>query len=75
MVERKHERISIQRQCRLLSIHRSGLYYKPGGESSLNLYLMRRIDEHFLKHPYKGSRRMTEWLEEEGYLSQPQTDP
>ena len=67
MDERKHEQISIKQQCRLLSIHRSGLYYKPEGESSLNLHLMRRIDEHFLKHPYKGSRRMTEWLKEEGY--------
>jgi putative transposase len=28
---------------------------------------MRRIDEHLLKHPYKGTRRMTEWLKEEGY--------
>ncbi|MBS1605552.1 MAG: IS3 family transposase [Bacteroidetes bacterium] len=28
---------------------------------------MRRIDEHFLKHPYKGTRRMREWLLEEGY--------
>lgn len=67
MVERKHDRIGIKRQCHLLSIHRSGLYYKPVGESSLNLHLMRRIDEHFLKHPYKGSRRMTEWLKDEGY--------
>ncbi len=67
MVERAHPRISIQQQCRLLSIHRSGLYYKPLGESSLNLHLMRRIDEHFLRYPFKGSRRMTDWLQQEGY--------
>lgn len=67
MVERKHPRISVKQQCRLLSIHRSGLYYKPLGESSLNLHLMRRIDEHFLRYPFKGTRRMTDWLQEEGY--------
>lgn len=67
MVERKNDQISIQRQCQLLSIHRSGLYYRPVGESSLNLHLMRRIDEHFLKYPFKGTRKMTEWLKEEGY--------
>jgi len=67
MIEKEHEQLSIKQQCQLLSIHRSGLYYKPVGESSLNLHLMRRIDEHFLKHPYKGTRRMTEWLKEEGY--------
>ena len=67
MVERNNDQISIQRQCQLLSIHRSGLYYRPVGESSLNLHLMRRIDEHFLKYPFKGTRKMTEWLKEEGY--------
>jgi putative transposase len=67
MAEGKREQISIKQQCRLLSIHRNGFYYKPEGESSLNLHLMRLIDEHFLKHPYKGSRRLTEGLKEEGY--------
>lgn len=67
MVEKKHPHISVPQQCRLLSIHRSGLYYKPVGESSLNLYLMRRIDEHLLRYPFKGARRMTDWLREQGY--------
>jgi putative transposase len=67
MVEKQHSQLSVKAQCKLLSIHRSGLYYQPCGESSLNLHLMRRIDEHFLKHPYKGTRRMAEWLKEAGY--------
>ena len=67
MVEKTSSDLSVKRQCELLSIHRSGLYYKPRGDSSLNLYLMRRIDEHFLRYPFKGSRRMTEWLRNEGY--------
>lgn len=42
MIERGHEQLSIKQQCQLLLIHRSGLYYKPIGDSSLNLHLMRR---------------------------------
>lgn len=71
MVDKDPGNLSIKRQCELLNIHRSGLYYKPRGDSSLNLYLMRRIDEHFLLYPFKGSRRMTEWLREEGHIAGP----
>lgn len=46
----------------MLSLHRSGLYYKPRGESDLNLELMRLIDEHYLHHPFKGAPRMHTWL-------------
>jgi putative transposase len=54
--------MSLTKQCSLLSIHRSGIYYKPKGESELNLELMRKIDEHYLLHPCKGAGRMHTWL-------------
>lgn len=59
--------LSMSLQCRLLSLHRSGLYYKCKGEASQNLELMRLIDEHFLKYPFKGVRKMTSWLRTEGH--------
>lgn len=59
---RGHGQLSLARQCELLGINRSGLYYKPVGESELNLKLMRMIDEHYLKHPWLGVPRMTTWL-------------
>lgn len=62
MVDRSYSGLSITRQCRLLGIHRSGLYYRPCGASELNLELMRLIDEHYLDHPYKGAYRMHVWL-------------
>uniref|UniRef100_UPI001F443E50 IS3 family transposase n=1 Tax=Portibacter marinus TaxID=2898660 RepID=UPI001F443E50 len=62
LVDRSNLEISLIRQCELLGIHKSGLYYKPRGESDLNLELMRLIDEHYLDHPYKGARRMHTWL-------------
>jgi hypothetical protein len=40
MIERKSEEISIKKQCELLSIQRSGLYYEPKGENLQNLILM-----------------------------------
>ena len=51
MVIRAHPALSLSRQCRLLSIGRSSLYYTPKGESPETLALMRRIDELFLKYP------------------------
>jgi len=54
--------LSIVRQCELLEIHRSGLYYQPVGESVLNLNLMRLIDQEHLLHPWLGVPRMTAWL-------------
>lgn len=63
MVERKPSaKLSVSRQCGLLGLHRSGLYYRPVGESKLNLELMRHMDEHYLLHPEKGAKRMHTWL-------------
>ena len=68
LVSRINTSISIIRQCELLGIHKSGLYYKPKGESDLNLELMRLMDEHYLEYPFKGARRMHTWLKEDkGY--------
>lgn len=62
MVRRDHSKLSIVQQCLLLSIHRSGLYYTPKGESDLNLELMEAMDKHYLYHPFKGASRMHVWL-------------
>jgi len=62
MISKGHSKLSIVKQCDLLKIHRSGLYYKSNGESKLNLELMQLIDEHYTKYPFKGARRMHTWL-------------
>jgi putative transposase len=58
MIDRTHVGLSIVQQCILLSLCRSSVYYRPRGESALNLRLMRLMDEHYLEFPFKGSRRM-----------------
>ena len=68
MISKGHLKLSIVQQCKLLSVHRSGLYYKPKEESTLNLELMRLMDQHYLDHPFKGARRMHIWLtKDKGY--------
>jgi putative transposase len=56
----------MRRQCELLGLSRSSLYYEPGGEAAEDLRLMRRIDEQYTARPFYGSRRMTVWLNEQG---------
>ena len=58
----------MRRQCRLMSLNRSALYYEPKGESEENLQLMRRLDEQFLETPYYGSRQMVYHLKRQGYV-------
>jgi putative transposase len=67
LVERGHPEISVRRQCELLGVNRSGLYYEPVGESGENLMLMRLLDEQYTRTPFYGSRKMTEWLATEGH--------
>ena len=61
LVDNQHI-LSTRRQCDILSVHRSGLYYKPQGEKQENLEIMRIMDEHYLKHPTAGVIRMQDLL-------------
>ena len=66
-MDRDHAEISVRRQCELLGVNRSGLYYEPMGESEENLGLMRLLDEQYTRTPFYGSRRMVEWLGTQGF--------
>ena len=66
MIDAAHPRLSIVRQCRLVSISRSAYYGPVGGESPLNLALMRLIDQQFLETPWYGSRQMARHLRRRG---------
>jgi len=56
----------VRRQCELLGLSRSSLYYEPAGETAENLRLMRLLDEEYTRHPFYGSRRLTAWLSGQG---------
>jgi putative transposase len=61
--------LSLRKQCSLLSIHRSGLYYAPLGEKQENLEIMRVMDEHYLKHPTEGVMRVQDLLFTLGFIA------
>lgn len=67
MIELDHRRLSLSRQCELIGLPRSTLYYEPVPESEDNLHLMKLIDKQYLKTPFYGSRNFTSWLKQEGY--------
>jgi putative transposase len=67
MVERGQPELSVRRQCELLRVSRSGLYYEPEPTSPEQLALMRRIDELHLKYPFYGSRKLSDALRKEGF--------
>src|SRR5512135_1743990 len=66
LIEVNHPELSVRRQCELLGLNRSTLYYETTGASPEDLRLMRRIDEQYTACPFYGSRRMTEWLTRRG---------
>jgi putative transposase len=68
MIERQGCKVSIRRQCELLGITRSVLYYTRRGPSSWDLAVMRLIDEQYTRTPFYGVERMTAWLRRAGVV-------
>lgn len=67
----KNKGLSVRRQCELLKINRSSLYYETKPEdtakAALKEELMQRMDDWHTKCPYLGSRKILVKLQEEGY--------
>jgi len=57
----------VQRQCRLLALPRSTFYHVPKPVSDKELALMTLIDRCHLKYPFYGSRRIRDWLGDQGH--------
>lgn len=58
--------VSVRRQCELLGISRSGVYYVPVEPDAEELELMRQIDELHLEYPFYGSRSIARGLRHRG---------
>jgi putative transposase len=67
-VDRQHPSLSVKRQCQLLGISRSGLYYKSLGIAEEDLNLMTLIDRQYLATPFYGARKMAAWLKSQGQI-------
>jgi len=68
LIEPAQAQLSVSRQCALLGLPRSSLYYQGQPANPENLHLMRLIDEQYTRRPYYGSPKMTRWLRREGYV-------
>lgn len=67
MFDRQSRWLSVVRQCQLLDISRSGLYYQPVGVSEEDLNLMKLIDKQYIATPFYGARKIAAWLKSEHY--------
>jgi putative transposase len=67
MIDPDHKKLSLSRQCQMVNISRSSVYYKPRPISAENLKYMRLIDEQYLNRPFCGSRGMRDHLRRLGY--------
>lgn len=65
MIEPTSTVISLQRQCELVGLSRSGWYYEAVPEDPEDLRLKRVLDEQYTRTPCYGGRRMTMWLEKD----------
>lgn len=67
MIEINNHEINISRQCELMQIQRSYLYYSPVPESEENLKIMALLKQQYLVTPFFGIRKMTVWLRVQGF--------
>jgi putative transposase len=65
LIEPEDGYLSVRRQCELLGLSRSSFYYRASPESADNLRLMRLLDEEYTRHPFYGSRKLTQWLQKQ----------
>ena len=66
-IKHKHATLSVRKQCELLVVPRSSLYYKPIPEKPENVKMMNLMDRHLIKHPTEGVRSIVDLLKGMGY--------
>jgi putative transposase len=65
-VEPDNKKISVVRQCELLGINRSTIYYRQRAENTEDAEIMRLLDEQYTETPFYGYRRMKVYLQNLG---------
>ena len=67
MIRKENTDLSLTRQCKLLKISRSLIYYTPVGFDRATIDLMHEIDRIFTKYPFFGSRQIAAYLPQSGF--------
>ena len=71
LIDVDHRKLSVSRQCRLVGLARSSLYYRPRRNDAYNRHLMQLIDQQYTRTPFYGVPRMTAWLRSQGHEVNP----
>src|SRR5690606_21452097 len=66
MITPSHK-LSVRRQCELLDLYRSGIYYTPVGESEENLWLMLEMDKRHMDYPTEGVLQLQDYFRDKGF--------
>jgi putative transposase len=67
MIRSNHKILSVRKQCDILSVPRSSLYYQPIPEKPENVKMMHLMDHHLVVHPTEGVISMVDMLRDLGY--------
>lgn len=67
LIEWDHPKLSVTKQCTLISLSKGSLYRKSIPIDAYSLEVMKLIDEQYLKTPFYGSRRMVISLNRVGH--------
>ena len=70
-IDPEHSELSIRKQCTLLGVNRSSVYYRPFEINEYDLLLMRELDKQYTETPFYGVLRMTQHLRELGHQVNP----
>jgi len=70
-IDPSHKQIPVYRQCELLNLSRSSLYYKSQKDTAYNEQLMRILDEQYVQTPFYGIEKMTRWLRRKKHCVNP----
>ena len=68
LIDASCEQLSLRRQCELLSINRSTLYYEAKPAVVDDCHLLNEIREIWERCPFYGYRRVTRELKSQGYI-------
>jgi len=69
LLEPEHPNLSLRRQCELLEVNRSSIYYKEKSEilTPQRLAFLRVVDEIYTRYPFFGTRQMADYLNKQSY--------
>ena len=71
----KEAPLPVVKQCQLLTVSRSSVYYRGAAVSDEKLAVMRHIDEIHLARPFLGSRRVGDTLRDRGFTVNRNSSP